>query len=133
MKYKIELTEEQLMLMANCVEDCHRFAAGQAELINTTSRLRSGRLLQEKLQELEQHIVPELERGASYDWSGRLCPNKYQREFIANTYYLYREIYHQVITERCRRHGGLVFNVYLGETLRCKDSGEIIKVTPIEE
>lgn len=133
MKYKIELTEEQLMLMANSVEDCHRFAAGQAELTNTTSVLMNSRELQDRLLELEHLIVPELERGASYDWSGQSCPDKYQREFIAKTYYLYREIYHQVISERHRREGGLEWNVYIGETLRCKDSGEEIKVTPIEE
>ena len=26
-KYRITLTKEQLMLIANCVEDCHRFLA----------------------------------------------------------------------------------------------------------
>ena len=133
MKYKIELTEEQLMLMANCVEDCHRFAAGQAELMSTTTALKNVIELQDRLQELEPLIVPELERGASYDWSGQSCPYKYQREFIAKTYYLYREIYHQVISERQRRQGGLGWNVYIDATLRCKDSGEEIKVTPIEE
>lgn len=133
MKYKLELTEEQLMLMAQCVEDCHRFASGQAELTNTTSELKNSRELEDRLQELEPLIVPELERGASYGWSGQSCPDKYQREFIAKTYYLYREIYHQVISEKQRRQGGFGWNVYLGETLRCKDSGEEIKVTPIEE
>ena len=34
-KYRITLTEHQLMLIANCVEDCHRFASGQTELANT--------------------------------------------------------------------------------------------------
>ena len=27
-KWRIELTEHQLMLMAKCVEDCHRFIGG---------------------------------------------------------------------------------------------------------
>lgn len=27
-KYQITLTEDQLILIAQCVEDCHRFAAG---------------------------------------------------------------------------------------------------------
>lgn len=133
MKYKIELTEEQLMLMANCVEDCHRFAAGQAELTNTTSVLKNSRELQNILQGLECLIVHEPMRGSSYGWSGQSCPDKYQREFIAKTYYLYREIYHQVISERHRRQGGYEWNVYIDATLRCKDSGEKIKVTPIEE
>ena len=35
-KYRITLTEEQLRLIADCVEDCHRFACGQTELWNTT-------------------------------------------------------------------------------------------------
>lgn len=36
-KYRITLTEKQLRLVSRCVEDCHRFAAGQTELWNTTS------------------------------------------------------------------------------------------------
>ena len=30
--WRIELTERQLMLMARCVEDCHRFMSGQMEM-----------------------------------------------------------------------------------------------------
>lgn len=36
-KYRITLTKEQIILVANCVEDCHRFACGETELRNTTS------------------------------------------------------------------------------------------------
>ena len=28
-KYRITLTAEQMMLISKCVEDCHRFVAGQ--------------------------------------------------------------------------------------------------------
>ena len=35
-KWRIELTEHQLRLMAQCIEDCHRFIAGQTDLINST-------------------------------------------------------------------------------------------------
>ena len=38
-KYRITLTEEQLMLVANCVEDCHRFICGQTDLHNTISHI----------------------------------------------------------------------------------------------
>ena len=38
-KYQIELTETQLRLIADCVEDCHRFAGGQTELHNTVSKI----------------------------------------------------------------------------------------------
>ena len=40
-KWRIELTEHQLRLIANCVEDCHRFIAGQMELNNSTACLKS--------------------------------------------------------------------------------------------
>ena len=34
-KWRIELTEHQLMILAKCVEDCHRFVGGQMELSNS--------------------------------------------------------------------------------------------------
>ena len=82
-KYQITLTEEQLMLMAHCVEDCSRFAAGQTELYNVL-------------------------------------------RFIARSYHLYREIYHQ------HNLAEGIDNVYTSETLRCKDSGESIQVKVID-
>ena len=39
-KWRIELTEHQLRLIANCVEDCHRFIGGQMELSNSTACLK---------------------------------------------------------------------------------------------
>ena len=36
-KYTITLSEKQMMIIANCVEDIHRFLAGQTELANTPS------------------------------------------------------------------------------------------------
>lgn len=126
-KYKIELTEHQLMLMAQCVEDCHRFIAGQMELDNSTSILKSYCELKDKLRELQPLVTPLLEQNASYGWSGGGCPDDNQRRFIAETYYLYREIYHKITVER-NKTKDLGFNVYLGETLRCGESGEPIKI-----
>ena len=68
--YKIELTEHQLLLMAQCVEDCHRFIAGQTELDNSISILKSYCKLKDKLQELQPLVTPLLEHGASYGWNG---------------------------------------------------------------
>lgn len=65
----------------------------------------------------------KLDRGMNYDWAGNNCPNKYQRNMIAQTYYLYREMLHKYTI--ANRHK----NVYSSETLRCKDSGEPIKIT----
>lgn len=126
-KYQITLTEEQLMLMAHCVEDCSRFAAGQTELYNVLRSIDMYDLsLRKKLQDLQPLITPGLGRGASYDWSGIGCPNEEQRKFIARSYYLYREIYHQ------HNLAEGIDNVYTSETLRCKDSGEPIQVKIID-
>lgn len=126
-KYQITVTEEQLMLMAHCVEDCSRFAAGQTELYNVLRSIDMYDLsLRKKLQDLQPLVTPGLGRGASYGWSGSGCPNEEQRKFIARSYHLYREIYHQ------HNLAEGIDNVYTSETLRCKDSGESIQVKVID-
>ena len=129
-KWRIELTEHQIRLIANCVEDCHRFIAGQMELSNSTACLKHGRHLGEILDTLQPFVTPELERGASYGWNGGSCPDENQRKFIAETYYLYREIYHQLTLEAAK-YKDMNWNVYLGETLTCDESAEPIKVERI--
>lgn len=130
-KWRIELTEHQLRLVANCIEDCHRFIGGQMELSNSTACLKHCRHLGEELSTLQAFVTPLLERGASYGWNGGSCPDKNQRKFIAETYYLYREIYHQITLEAAK-HRDMGWNVYLSETLTCNESGEPIKVERIE-
>ena len=130
-KWRIELTEHQLRLIANCVEDCHRFIGGQMELSNSTACLKHGRHLGEELSTLQAFVTPLLERGASYGWNGGSCPDKNQRKFIAETYYLYREIYHQLTLDTAK-HKDMGWNVYLGETLTCNESGEPIKMERVE-
>lgn len=130
-KWKIELTEHQLMLIAECVEDCHRFMAGQTELDNTTAWLKNYRVLKKEMGNLQPFVTPELGYGASYGWNGGSCPNENQRKFIAETYYLYREIYHQVTLDEAKSKD-MSWNVYYSDTLTCKDSGESIKVERIE-
>ena len=129
-KWRIELTEHQLMLMARCVEDIHRFIGGQMELSNATTCLKHPHDLLERLNELQPLVTPELGRGAAYGWNGGICPNDSQRKFLAETYYLYREIYHQVAIETAM-HKNMGWNVYIGDTLRCDNSGEPIKVEVI--
>ena len=130
-KWRIELTEHQLRLMAQCVEDCHRFIAGQTELSNSTVCLEHYRELGEELDKLQPLVTPLLGRRESYGWNGGSCPDKNQRKFIAETYYLYREIYHQLTLESAK-HKDMGWNVYLGETLTCDESGEPIRVEMIE-
>lgn len=129
-KWRIELTEHQLRLVANCIEDCHRFIGGQMELSNSTACLKHYRELSEELGKLQKFVTPSLGSGASYGWDGSSCPNDNQRKFLAETYYLYREIYHKMTIEDAK-HNDIGWNVYLGETLTCDESGEPIKVERI--
>ena len=130
-KWRIELTEHQLRLMAQCVEDCHRFIGGQMELSNSTACLTHHLDLSKELDKLQPLVTPNLGRGASYGWNGGSCPNYNQRRFLAETYYLYREIYHK-ITLDVAKYVDMNWNVYLGDTLTCNESGETIKVERIE-
>ena len=130
-KYRITLNEHQLRLISACVEDCHRFAGGQVELENTTCMLENHHEIQERLKEVYPLVVPELYRqygrNASYGWNGGSCPNEHQRKFLAETYYIYREILHQ-LTIRDDKDD---WSVYNGSTLTCAESGEPIIIEDI--
>ncbi len=130
-RYRVEMTESQLRLMANCVEDLHRFMGGQMELSNTASCLENYCELRDRLEELKPIVTPHLAFNAFYGWNGGHCPNKWQRKFMAQSYYLYREIYHKLTVERAKTED-IGYNVYLSPTLTCEDSGEPIKVEVIE-
>jgi hypothetical protein len=133
-RYRIEMTQSQLALIARCIEDVSRFMTGQMELFNSTVLLEHNREVQELLKMCYPCVVPELYKeyggyGASHGWNGSSCPNDAQRKFIAQTYYIYREIYHQL--EITREPKSYYWSVYRGETLRCEDSGEPIKIEKI--
>lgn len=130
-RYRLTLTEHQLRLISACVEDCHRFAGGQVELDHTTYFLDNRLEIQEMLKDVHPLVVPELfrqhGRNASYGWNGGSCPNKHQKKFLAETYYLYREILHQ-LTIRDNKDN---WSVYNSSTLTCSDSGEPITIEEI--
>lgn len=116
-RYTLEVTEEQLHIIADCVEDLHRFAAGQMELYNTTVMLDNYYELGERLKELKPLATPHLSPNEDYPWNGGDCPNNCQRKFIAMTYGIYREILHALAVEN---QSG-TWNTYLSSTLTCED------------
>ena len=126
-KFRITVSESQLRMIADCVEDCSRFMAGDLELHNYTSKLNSYYKLHDELKKLQHHVTPHLSRGANYDWAGNHCPDEVQRKFIAASYYLYREIRH---FDAVRRD---IASVYRGKTLRCADSGMPITIEEVKE
>ena len=131
-KWRLTLTESQLRLIAQCVEDCSRFASGQTEMGNTIGYLHNSSSIMDVLRTVKPIVTPGLEPNASYGWNGGSCPRKLQRGFIAKTYYLYREILHCLTVEH-NKEEDMSWNVYLGETLRCADSGEPIKLEVVNE
>ena len=121
------MSERQLYRVIGCVEDIHRFMSGQVELHNATCMLDNKHELHEKMRkEIYPLVVPELHQqyglNASYGWDGSTCPNKHQKKLLAETYYIYRELHHQLTL---MSNSG-EYNVYNSPTLTCKDSGEPI-------
>lgn len=117
-RYKIELTEEQLMLISQCVEDCHRFAVGQTELAHTVATLTSN-------ERKEARVFLSAIDLPQYDWAGNGCADKDKRRFIAQTYGIYREILHFL------HRDAEDWNVYKSGTLTCDESVPLIKVEKI--
>jgi hypothetical protein len=97
-KYKIELSEEQMFLIAHCLEDVSRFASGQWELRHTIEEMLRGLPFDEQmkrreiaeglLKEVKKILLPYLLDNQSKNYNGS--------EFIGNTYQIYRTIFHQL-------------------------------------
>lgn len=125
-KFQLTVNEQQLQLMADCIEDCCRFLTGQTELWNTTSQLPANYCeLRDKLGELHSLVTPNLPKNASYGWSGSDCPDEHQKKIIAETYYLYRTMLYALHKDDAE------WNVYTSPALRCENSGEIIEIKEI--
>ena len=97
-KYKIEVSEKQIRLIAQCLEDVSRFASGQCKIDYTVQEILRGLPFDEymerrdKVEELFEQIkmvlFPELKPNQSIYYDGS--------EFIGNTYQIYRTILHQL-------------------------------------
>ncbi|WP_018675754.1 hypothetical protein [Riemerella columbina] len=117
-KYQITLTEEQLVLIAQSIEDVQRFASGQMEMNNTLLKLLLGtkkaeRYIQaeEKLQELKPILFPDLNPNASLSYNGN--------NYVGNLYQIYRTMYYVL-----NKDGG-VMNVYSSPALPSGNMGTI--------
>jgi len=96
--YTITLNKEQLILVANCLEDISRFADGQCKLDHTVSKILKGLPHKEYIQRRDeaQEVLSII--------GGILLPNSYQggynsTEFIGNTYQIYKSILHHIAVE----------------------------------
>ena len=98
MNYKIELSEEQMSIIAQCLEDVSRFASGQWEMQNTIEAMVKGLPFEDQikrryeaeelLKQAKRVLLPEMQDNSSKGYNGS--------EFIGNTYQIYRTILHQL-------------------------------------
>lgn len=128
MKYKIELSEEQMRLIAQCLEDVSRFASGQWELENTLEAMLRGLPFDEQmkrrnqaedlLKQTKRVLLPELHDNSSSGYNGS--------DFIGSTYQIYRTILHQLAIDNNWD------NVYSSSPLASGNLGRI-KIEKIDE
>jgi len=124
-KYVIVLNETQLRLIAECVEDCHKLASGDASMENCTSYLESFLQVREILKTTNKLITPP--HIHQYPWSGQGCKDTIQRQFIAATY----PIYYQMRNFLCKKYG-IKDGIYSSDVLTCEEGGEPIQIFGIE-
>ena len=97
-KYRIELSEQQMRLIADCLEDVSRFASGQWEMRYTVEEMLRGlpfdeqmkrrSEVEELLKQTKRVLLPDCPDNASKGYNGS--------EFIGNTYQIYRTILHKL-------------------------------------
>jgi hypothetical protein len=110
-----------MLLIANCLEDISRFAAGQCELKHTVEEMLRKISVEEYskrrsevealLKQTKRVLLPELSDGASESYNGS--------EFIGNTYQIYRTILHHLAKDNNWN------NVYSSPTLPSGNLGTI--------
>ena len=129
-KYTLIVTEKQLMLIANCVEDISRFLAGQTELWNTCAYLENSTKIRNKLKEIKSLITPNLPENGFYSWCGGGCENKKQAEYIAKTYTIYREILYKITV--LNKSDNEEYSVYNSPTLTSELGGKLPKIEKLD-
>ena len=132
-KYTITLTEEQMRLIAEGMEDYHRFLAGECRMMWATQYVRPAQDMHNLRENLEMvaHIrmAPNVPYGGSYDWAGNHCPNDHQRKAIAMSYMIYREILHHFAMQRPKE----IWNCLQHPTLTCEEQGPLIKIEEVQQ
>ena len=131
-KYTITLTEEQMRLISEGMEDYHRFLVGECRMVNATKYIKRANDIINLRKELEMVAHDRMSHGLReynyYDWAGTHCPNDNQRKAIAMSYMIYREIRHHFAMQ----HPKETWNCLQDPTLTCEEQGPLIKIEEIE-
>ena len=117
-KWLIEVTEEQLNCIIDCVEDINRFLAGDTRLDHATSFIgdtKSMWCVRDILDTAHPYVTPDIPQNANYGWNGGNCPDEAQRHQIALGYGIYRNLRHCIERHYQRKD----WSVYQSPTLTC--------------
>lgn len=99
-KYSIEVSEEQMKLIGNALEDICRFANGQMRLetaiwdildnqnLDFDTKIKIRNQAEEKLEELRKILFPDTPHNASGGYN--------KTPFIGNLYQIYKTIYYRL-------------------------------------
>lgn len=97
-KYKIELSEKQMKLISDCLEDISRFASGQCEMRHTIDEMLKTLPFDEEMEKRDDvnQLLNEVKRILLPDFPDNSSKGYNGSEFIGNTYQIYRTILHQL-------------------------------------
>ena len=126
-KYIIELSEEQMILVSNCIEDISRFASGQVELRYVMEELLKNLPREEYLRRRDEvdGLTSKLKRVLFPNYHTNESGGYNSSEFIGNTYQIYRTILYQLSKDNNLN------NVYSSPALPSGDLGNV-KITKNE-
>lgn len=97
-KYTIELSEEQMRLISDCMDDVSRFASGQWQLRTTLNEMLKGLPFEEWLERRDQaeELLRQAKRVLLPDFVDNQSYGYNSTEFIGNCYQIYRTILYQL-------------------------------------
>jgi hypothetical protein len=97
-KYTIELSEEQMRLISDCMDDVSRFAAGQWQLRRTIEEMLRGLPFEEQMKRRNEaeELLKQAKRVLLPDFADNQSFGYNSTEFIGNTYQITRTILYQL-------------------------------------
>jgi hypothetical protein len=97
-KYTIELSEEQMRLISDCMDDVSRFAAGQWQLRSTIEEMLRGLPFEEQMKRRNEaeELLRQAKRVLLPDFADNQSFGYNSTEFIGNTYQITRTILYQL-------------------------------------
>lgn len=97
-KYKIELSEDQMRLIADCMDDVSRFASGQWQLRQTIEAMVEGLPFDEQIKRRDEaeELLRQAKRVLLPDFADNESYRYNSTEFIGNCYQISRTILYQL-------------------------------------